>query len=210
MPARRPKRPKLPRELFETRTHAWQSLGLEIGTAFRMGPGYFPLVLALILVLLGVVVIVQATRVAGEPLGEFAWRGMAFILPAPVFFGLTVRGLGFVPALFLTSLIAAFASARMRPLPALALAFAVTVFARGLLHRLSTRVYLPADEAAIAADPLLSTLPAEPQSTGSSTAMHSTWCVIGKASQASRCARRNPWSRAALTSRASAAGSHAT
>jgi len=28
MPARRPKRPKLPRELFETRTHAWQSLGL--------------------------------------------------------------------------------------------------------------------------------------------------------------------------------------
>jgi hypothetical protein len=108
---------------------AWQSLGLEIGTAFRMGPGYFPLVLALILILLGVVVIVQATRVAGEPLGELAWRGMAFILPAPVFFGLTVRGLGFVPALFLTSLIAAFASARMKPLPALALAFGVTVFA---------------------------------------------------------------------------------
>ena len=35
---------------------------------------------------------------------------MLFILPAPIFFGLTVRGLGFVPALFLTALIAAFAS----------------------------------------------------------------------------------------------------
>ena len=33
-----------------------QSLGLEIGTAFRMGPGYFPLVLSGILVLLGLIV----------------------------------------------------------------------------------------------------------------------------------------------------------
>ena len=31
----------------------------------------------------------------------------ARIAPAPVFFGLTVRGLGFVPALFVTTLIAA-------------------------------------------------------------------------------------------------------
>ena len=33
--------------------------------------------------------------------------------------------------------------------------FAVTVFARGLLNRLFTRAYLPGDEAALAADPLL-------------------------------------------------------
>jgi protocatechuate 3,4-dioxygenase alpha subunit len=36
--------------------------------------------------------------------------------------------------------------------------FAVTVFARGLLDRLFTRAYLPHDAAALAADPLLSTL----------------------------------------------------
>ncbi|PZN57416.1 MAG: tripartite tricarboxylate transporter TctB family protein [Proteobacteria bacterium] len=108
---------------------AWQSLELELGTAFRMGPGYFPLVLALILTLLGLVVLIQATRYDSEPLGAIAWRGAFFILPAPIFFGLTVRGLGFVPALFLTALIASFASARMKILPALVLAFAVTVFA---------------------------------------------------------------------------------
>jgi protocatechuate 3,4-dioxygenase alpha subunit len=39
--------------------------------------------------------------------------------------------------------------------------FAVTVFARGLLNRLFTRIYLPADDAVLAADPLLSTLNAE-------------------------------------------------
>jgi protocatechuate 3,4-dioxygenase alpha subunit len=36
--------------------------------------------------------------------------------------------------------------------------FAVTVFARGLLNRLFTRVYLPGDDAALAADPLLASL----------------------------------------------------
>ena len=88
-----------------------QSLGLEIGTAFRMGPGYFPLVLAIVLILLGAIILVQAVRVEGEPIGPIAWRGMLFILPAPIFFGLTVRGLGFVPSIFLTALIASFASA---------------------------------------------------------------------------------------------------
>ncbi|MEI5679786.1 MULTISPECIES: tripartite tricarboxylate transporter TctB family protein [unclassified Mesorhizobium] len=107
---------------------AIQSFGLELGTTFRMGPGYFPLVLACVLILLGAIILVQATRVAGEPIGPIAWRGMLLILPAPIFFGLTVRGLGFVPSIFFTSLIAAFASTRMKPLPALLLAAGVTVF----------------------------------------------------------------------------------
>ena len=63
-------------------------------------------------VVLGLVILFQALRRSqGEPMGPFAWRGMLSILPAPVFFGLTVRGLGFVPAMFLTALIAAFAIA---------------------------------------------------------------------------------------------------
>ena len=107
---------------------AVQSLGLEIGTTFRMGPGYFPLVLAIVLILLGAIILVQAIRVEGEPIGPVAWRGMLFILPAPIFFGLTVRGLGFVPSLFFTCLIAAFASSRMKPIAALILATAVTLF----------------------------------------------------------------------------------
>ena len=36
---------------------AIQSLGLEIGTAFRMGPGYFPLVLAIVLIVLGAITV---------------------------------------------------------------------------------------------------------------------------------------------------------
>ena len=107
----------------------WQAMGLELGTSLRMGPGYFPLVLSALLVVIGLVVLIKAFGREGEPLGQIAWRGMMFILPAPVFFGLTVRGLGFVPALFVTTLIASQASVRMRPLPALALSVAVTILA---------------------------------------------------------------------------------
>jgi hypothetical protein len=107
-----------------------QALGLEIGTAFRMGPGYFPLVLSGILILLGLLIIASAIHDRGsEGIGTLAWRGVLFILPAPIFFGLTVRGLGFVPAIFLTTLIAALASLKMRLHWALLLAAGVTVFA---------------------------------------------------------------------------------
>lgn len=105
-----------------------QSLGLEIGTALRMGPGFFPLVLAVVLILLGLLILASAFRSVGEDIGATAWRGMMFILPAPIFFGLTVRGLGFVPSIFLTTLVAAMASFKMKVWPAVLLAMGVTVF----------------------------------------------------------------------------------
>ena len=56
----------------------------------------------------------------------------------------------------------------LRPGPTLAgrpAWFSLAVFARGLLDRLLTRIYLPDDVDALDADPLLSTLPAERRST---------------------------------------------
>jgi uncharacterized membrane protein len=107
---------------------ALQSLGLQLGTAFRMGPGYFPLVLASALILLGAIIVIQSLRTVHEGVGAIAWRGLIFILPAPIVFGFTVRGLGFVPALFMAAFIASFASHRMKPLMALVLSAAITVF----------------------------------------------------------------------------------
>jgi hypothetical protein len=103
-------------------------LQLELGTALRMGPGYAPLVLAGVLLLLGVLILLGSLRSAPEPVGRLAWRGMIFLLPAPILFGLTVRGLGFVPAIFLATLLASFASPRMKPWQAVVLAAAVTLF----------------------------------------------------------------------------------
>jgi hypothetical protein len=101
---------------------------LPIGTALRMGPGYAPLVLSAVLLLLGILILLAALRSAPTNIGRVAWRGMAFLLPAPILFGLTVRGLGVVPAIFLATLLASFASSRMKPWQALVLAVAVTIF----------------------------------------------------------------------------------
>ncbi|HSF65509.1 MAG TPA: tripartite tricarboxylate transporter TctB family protein [Paracoccaceae bacterium] len=106
-----------------------QSLGLEMGTPLRMGPGFFPVLLAGLLILLGLGVLLGGIRTGGEPLGAIAVRGILFILPAPIIFGLLVRPAGFVPALFLAALLACFATARMRPSLAVALAAGLTVFA---------------------------------------------------------------------------------
>ena len=111
---------------------AIQSYNLDLGTTLRMGPGYFPLLLSGVLIILGAIVFVQALRVKGEPMEPLAWRGMLFILPAPIFFGLTVRGLGFVPAIFLTAFIACFASHRMTVIYAILLSVLLTVFSVGV------------------------------------------------------------------------------
>jgi hypothetical protein len=104
------------------------SIALEIGTALRMGPGYFPLVLAGILVVLGLMILAHGF---GHPTAAslaVPWRGLVLILAAPVIFGLTVRGLGLVPAVMLVVLVSAFASRRMSVLLALVLTVALTLF----------------------------------------------------------------------------------
>lgn len=105
-----------------------QALGMELGTSLRMGPGYYPLVLAALLILLGGLILVSSFKTIAEEMSAHAWRGMLFILPAPIFFGLTVRGLGFVPSIFFTTLIASLASLKMKPLQAVLLSVGVTVF----------------------------------------------------------------------------------
>ena len=104
------------------------ALGLEMGTTLRMGPGYFPMLLSVLLVGLGLAIIATSLKSVGDAVGNYAWRGMVFILGAPIFFGLTVRGLGFVPSIFVTTLIAALAGLKLRPLYAVGLAVAVTIF----------------------------------------------------------------------------------
>lgn len=86
-----------------------------LGTASRMGPGYMPLLLGSALVLLGVVVAIAGWRNAdaGEDAGEerpLPWRAMGLVVGAIVLFGLTVRGLGFIPTIFLCTFVTSQAS----------------------------------------------------------------------------------------------------
>lgn len=107
----------------------YAALDYNVGTALRMGPGYFPLALSVIIVLLGLVITVQSFAAGSdeEPLGRVPWLGLVLILGALVFFGLTVRGLGLAPALFVTSFMSAFASRHTGLIGALLLAAFLTL-----------------------------------------------------------------------------------
>ena len=92
--------------------------GYELGTAFRMGPGYVPLVLGGSLALLGMAVIgigVLRWRASGEPLtgeahhGTVPWRAIALLTAAVFVFGAGVDPLGLVPALLVTTFLAGLA-----------------------------------------------------------------------------------------------------
>jgi hypothetical protein len=104
------------------------SLGYELGTPLRMGPGYFPLVTGGVLAVLGLIILVKGL-VAGEVIefGRIPWRSVIMIVAAIVFFGLTVRGLGFVPSVAVTALLTALASYRIRLVTAVAVAAGLTV-----------------------------------------------------------------------------------
>lgn len=102
-------------------------VGLPIGTAFRMGPGYFPMVLMILLGFLGAVILVNGLRVEGPPVGAIPIRPLLLIAMPIVFFGLTLRGLGLVLSLTITVLATTFAARNWNPVVALSTTAALVV-----------------------------------------------------------------------------------
>lgn len=67
-----------------------------IGSGARMGPGYFPLMLGILLGIIGAVIMFKATVVNtpdGEPVGRWAWKQIVFIIGANLLFGVLLAGL---------------------------------------------------------------------------------------------------------------------
>ena len=103
------------------------ALAYDIGTPLRMGPGYVPLVLGGILVALGGGIVVKGFIAGeGEEIGFVDVRAVVLVITALLFFGLTVRGLGVIGALFGTTLLAALARSRTSWIQALIIAAGVT------------------------------------------------------------------------------------
>ena len=91
-----------------------------IGTGARMGPGYFPLILGVLLGILGALIAFKATLSGpddGDPVGKWAWRQIFYILGANFVFGillvgipsLGIPGFGLIVAIYGLVIIASFA-----------------------------------------------------------------------------------------------------
>jgi putative tricarboxylic transport membrane protein len=102
-----------------------------------MGPGYFPTILSVLLVLIGIVSLIRSFAKPGSPVDRFTLKGLAFVLAATILFGLLLRGGGLIIALPILVVVSALASSRFRWRQTLLLAAGLTlvctlVFLKGL------------------------------------------------------------------------------
>ena len=67
-----------------------------LGTAARMGPGYFPRILGLLLIGLGLALSLRALRLSGPKVPAFKWRPLVIVLGSVSIFGLIVNYAGVV------------------------------------------------------------------------------------------------------------------
>ena len=75
---------------------AWGATSYKVGEGARMGPGYFPLVLGVLLAILGGIVAFKSLVIEtenGDKIGSFAWRPLVFIILANLAFGVLLGGL---------------------------------------------------------------------------------------------------------------------
>jgi hypothetical protein len=104
---------------------AWGATNYDIGNSAHMGPGYFPLVLGIVLAALGGFMVFESLVFEtedGERIGAWAWKPLGAVIVANVVFGVMIGGLpsfglppmGMVAAVVVLTFIAAFASDRFK------------------------------------------------------------------------------------------------
>jgi hypothetical protein len=71
-----------------------------MGSAMRMGPGYFPTMLGGLMIVMGAIVSLLSLRTVGPPLRAFPWKPTIMLSLGFLVFGWGIDHVGFVPALF--------------------------------------------------------------------------------------------------------------
>ena len=117
---------------------AYGATNYSVGTGARMGPGYFPLLLGIILALLGGVVTFKSLVVEtpdGDKIGKWAWKPLFFIISANLLFGVMLGGLpsiglppmGLIAGVFALTIVASLAGDRFHLKEVLVLATILSI-----------------------------------------------------------------------------------
>ena len=109
---------------------------LNMGTSFRMGPAFFPVVLGILLALIGAAGVLRSFFRNGAPLEKLHLRPLALVTLAVILFGILMRGAGLVPAAVALVLVSAYAHPRFNWKEAGLLAIGLAVFAYLLFIKL--------------------------------------------------------------------------
>ena len=91
---------------------ALKATSYSMGTAARMGPGYFPFWLGILMAILGGVILLTSLRPKAEKteVASFSFKILAIIIGAVIIFGLCLKPLGLIISLFLLVIISSLAS----------------------------------------------------------------------------------------------------
>lgn len=107
-----------------------------MGTAARMGPGYFPTLLGYLLVFLGLTLTLPSLFVDGEKIPRVHPRPVLIVLLSIVLFGLILDLLGFALSVFVLALVGGFAEPELRAREATLLALFLAAFSVVIFHSL--------------------------------------------------------------------------
>lgn len=102
----------------------------DFGSLTRMGPGYFPVVLGIILAVLGFLIALPAFFRPGEKI-QIDWRPLFFVLGSLVAFSILLKLLGIVFTAFISAFLASMAS-RMTWRQRLGLSAGISVITYGV------------------------------------------------------------------------------
>ena len=110
----------------------------QMGSAVRMGPAYFPVVLGGLLAVLGAIVLVASLAVEGEPVAKFHFRPLLFIAASSLAFAYLLKPLGLVFASIALVFISAYGGHEFKwkevaMLSVVLVIFSVLVFVKGLI-----------------------------------------------------------------------------
>jgi hypothetical protein len=124
--------------------YGYQSItAMPVGTLTRMGPGLFPAILSVLLILLGLGIVLRGVLGGDEiPFGAIPWRAVLLIAASTIVFAIFADDLGMLPGVFLTASIAAFAKRGVRVWHALLLGLCIAVFC-SLLFTIGLGLPLP-------------------------------------------------------------------
>jgi hypothetical protein len=82
---------------------------LAFGTASRMGPGYFPILLSWLIILVGLIVGLRGLTLDGPPVEPIQLRPILFVVVAILMFGYLLDAIGLALTAIVLTLVAAYA-----------------------------------------------------------------------------------------------------
>ncbi len=101
---------------------------LAFGTAARMGPGYFPVLLSGLIIAIGLVLGLRGVTLDGPPIEPVQLRPISFIIAAILVFGFLIESIGLALTAILLTIFAAYARPEVKLRETILLGVGLAVF----------------------------------------------------------------------------------